>query len=429
MFERILVVGSGAREHALCWALAREPGVTEVLSVPGNAGTALVARNVCADGADVGQLRALVERERVDLTVVGPELPLTQGLANELVAAGHPVVGPSKEAAELESSKAFAKGLMTRHGVPTARYVVCTSPAAARDAIRSGAFGYPVVLKADGLAAGKGVVVARDEAGALAAAEDIMETRRFGDAGSRLVVEECLVGREASFFAVTDGRHVVVLPSAEDHKRAFDDDQGPNTGGMGAFSPSPLIDGRMRQRVLDEIVEPTLWGMESEGRRYAGFLYVGLMLTAEGPKVVEFNARMGDPESQVVLPAVEGGLLATLVAAARGTLAPGVLPASSDRFVGVVMASGGYPDRYETGKTIGGLEHASALTGVLVFHAGTAMRDGRVMTSGGRVLTVVGKGSDFAAARARAYDGAAAISFDGMFYRRDIGLRAVDSRQ
>lgn len=426
---RILVVGSGGREHALCWALAREAGVSRVLCAPGNAGTAHVAQNVAASGDDPADIRALIERERVDFTVVGPELPLTKGLVDVLTACGHPVLGPTRAAAELESSKAFAKGLMARHGVPTARYLVCSSPREAEAAIRAGTFGYPMVLKADGLAAGKGVVIAPDEPAALRAATDIMEARRYGHAGARLVIEECLVGREASFFAVTDGRHAVVLPSAEDHKRAYDGDQGPNTGGMGAFSPSPLVDDSMRDRVMEEIVLPTLRGMEAEGRRYVGFLYAGLMITAEGPKVVEFNARMGDPETQVVMPAIAGGLLSHLEAAARGELASSVLLTTPDRFVGVVLASGGYPDRVETGIPITGLERAAAIPDVLVFHAGTAERGDQVVTAGGRVLTVVGRGSTFAAARARAYEGAAAIAFDGMFCRKDIGLRAVDSRQ
>lgn len=424
---RILVIGSGAREHALCRALAGESGVSRVLCAPGNAGTALVAANRHADASSPADIRSLIERERVDFTVVGPELPLTKGLVDELSAWGHPTFGPTRAAAELESSKAFAKGLMARYGVPTARCFVCSTPGEARDAIRAGMFGYPVVLKADGLAAGKGVVIAPDEQAALAAAADIMETRRYGEAGARLLLEECLVGREASFFVITDGRHAIVFPSAEDHKRAYDGDQGPNTGGMGAFSPSPLIDDRMRDRVLEEIVFPTLRGMVAEGRRYTGFLYVGLMITDEGPKVVEFNARMGDPETQVVLPAVEGGLLAHLTAAVQGASTTSALSVSTDRFVGVVLASGGYPERVETGKLISGLERASALRDVIVFHAGTAERDGHVVTAGGRVLTVVGRGLDFAAARARAYEAAAAIEFDGMFYRKDIGLRAVDS--
>lgn len=421
---RVLVIGSGAREHAICAAAARDLGPGHVLCAPGNAGIQATATCLAVDSADPGAVRALIEREHVDFTIVGPELPLTRGLVNCLDAAGHPVCGPTREAAELESSKAFAKALMTAHGIPTARHVVATSAAAALDELRRGAFGYPVVLKADGLAAGKGVVVAEDRDQAEAAVRDMMEGRRFGDAGARLVIEEFMRGREASFFVLTDGAHAQVLPSAEDHKRAFDGDKGPNTGGMGAFSPSPLLDERMSGRVLDEIVFPTLRAMRAEGRPYRGFLYCGLMLTDTGPKVVEFNARLGDPETQVVLPALDEAWLPHLQAAARGALASGVLRVRPDRFVGVVLASGGYPEGFEKGKTISGLDAAAAEPGVSVFHAGTAQREGRVVTAGGRVLTVVGQGPDFAAARSRAYGAVSRISFEGMFFRRDIGTRA-----
>ena len=281
-----------------------------------------------------------------------------------------------------------------------------------------------MVLKADGLAAGKGVVVAGDRAAAEAAVRDMMEDRRFGDAGAHLVIEEFLEGREASFFVLTDGEHVRVLPSAEDHKRAFDRDEGPNTGGMGAFSPSPLVTEAMTARILDEIVGPTLRGMAAEGYPYRGFLYCGLMITAAGPKVIEFNARMGDPETQVVLPRIDEDLLPHLRASAGGTLEPGVCRTRADRVVGVVLASGGYPDRFETGLAIAGLDRVPA--GALVFHAGTAERDGRLVTAGGRVLTVVGRGADFTAARARAYDAVSRISFEKMHYRTDIGARAVE---
>jgi len=331
---------------------------------------------------------------------------------------------PTRQAAALESSKGFAKALMARHGVPTARFVTCETAAAARDALQRGGFGYPVVLKADGLAAGKGVVVAPDRATAEAAMRDIMEDLRFGDAGAHLVIEEFLQGREASFFVLTDGTHVRVLPSAEDHKRAFDRDEGPNTGGMGAFSPSPLVTDPMAARILHGIVEPTLRGMAAEGYPYRGFLYVGLMITAVGPMVIEFNARMGDPETQVVLPRIDEDLLPHLRASADGTLTPGVCRTSPERFVGVVLASGGYPDRFETGKPIEGLDDAAA--GALVFHAGTAASGEALVTAGGRVLTVVGHGADFAAARTHAYEAVSRVSFDSMHYRTDIGIRVVE---
>ena len=417
---RILVVGGGAREHTLCWKLAGEAGIRQVVCAPGNTGLSQIARCVPVDIGDPSAVLSLVEREQIDLTVVGPEFPLTRGLANVLAEAGHPVCGPTREAAELESSKGFAKDLMARHGVPTARYVICETASAALDTLRSGRFGYPVVLKADGLAAGKGVVVAPDAASAEASVKHIMVDRRFGDAGARVLVEECLWGREASFFVLTDGARAAVLPSAQDHKRAFDEDQGPNTGGMGAFSPSPLIDGAMAGRILDEIVFPTLHGMAAEGRPYRGFLYCGLMLTADGPKVIEFNARLGDPETQVILPALGVELLPLLIDATCGRLASGVCRVRPERHVGVVLASGGYPDRFETGHVISGLDAAATLPDVMVFHAGTAQVGSDVVTAGGRVLTVVARGADFASARERAYDAVSRVSFDQMHFRRDI---------
>ncbi|MCU0249830.1 MAG: phosphoribosylamine--glycine ligase [Vicinamibacterales bacterium] len=424
---RVLVIGAGAREHALCWKLGQESGVDALFCAPGNAG---IAREVPCLPLDVNrpaEVVALAAREAIDLTVVGPEAPLTAGVVDAMTAAGHRACGPTQRAAAIESSKAFAKRLMASHGVPTARHLTCSSPAEALGVLRAGAFGLPVVIKADGLAAGKGVVVAEDAAAAEAAVRDMMVDRRFGDAGSQVVVEEFLSGREASFFVVTDGVHARVLPTAEDHKRAFDGDKGPNTGGMGAFSPSPLVTDSLAERVLESIVFPTLRGLAAEGRPYRGFLYCGLMITADGPNVIEFNARMGDPETQVVLPGLAEDLLPHLWNAAGGRVESGTFRTRGDRHVGVVLASGGYPDRFETGRVITGLDAAAARSGTLVFHAGTAAGDGGIVTSGGRVLTVVGGGPDFAKARERAYDAVATIGFDGMHYRSDIGVRAVDS--
>jgi phosphoribosylamine--glycine ligase len=426
---RVLVIGAGAREHALCWKLGREPGVDALFCAPGNAGIALDVPCLPLDVNRPAEAVALAAREAIDLTVVGPEAPLTAGVVDAMTAAGHRACGPTQGAAAIESSKAFAKRLMAYHGVPTARHLTCASPAEALDALRVGRFGLPVVIKADGLAAGKGVVVAEDAATAEAAVRDMMVDRRFGDAGSQVVVEEFLSGREASFFVVTDGVHARILPPAEDHKRAFDGDQGPNTGGMGAFSPSPLVTDRMAERVLESIVFPTLRGLAAEGRPFRGFLYCGLMITADGPNVIEFNARMGDPETQVVLPGLAEDLLPHLWNAAGGRIESGTFRTRKDRYVGVVLASGGYPDRFETGKVITGLDEAAALPDTLVFHAGTAPRDGGIITSGGRVLTVVGRGGDFAEARRRAYEAVGRISFEGMQYRRDIGTRAVVSSQ
>jgi phosphoribosylamine--glycine ligase len=423
---RVLVIGAGAREHALCWKLSQEPGVNALFCGPGNAG---IARDVPCLPLDVNrpaEVVALAVREAIDLTVVGPEGPLTAGVVDAMTAAGLRACGPTQGAAAIESSKAFAKRLMASHGVPTARHATCSSPMEALDVLRAGGFGLPVVIKADGLAAGKGVVVAEDAAAAEAAVRDMMVDRRFGDAGSQVVVEEFLRGREASFFVVTDGVHARILPSAEDHKRAFDGDQGPNTGGMGAFSPSPLVTDRLAGQILETIVFPTLRGLAADGRPYRGFLYCGLMITADGPKVIEFNARMGDPETQVVLPGLAEDLLPHLWNAAAGRIESGAFRTREDRYVGVVLASGGYPDRFETGNVISGLDDAAARPDTRVFHAGTAPRDGSIVTSGGRVLTVVGGGVDFAEARERAYGAAATIGFDGMHYRRDIGVRAVE---
>jgi phosphoribosylamine--glycine ligase len=423
---RVLVVGAGAREHALCWKLAQEPGVDALLCAPGNAGIARETRCLPLDAARPGEVLALVAREGIDLTVVGPEAPLTAGVVDALTAAGHRACGPTQAAASIESSKAFAKRLMAAHGVPTARHATCASPQEALAVLRGGRFGLPVVVKADGLAAGKGVVVADDEAAAVDAVSAMMVDRRFGEAGSQVVIEEFLRGREASFFVVTDGVNARVLPSAEDHKRAFDLDQGPNTGGMGAFSPSPVVPDAMAGRILESIVFPTLRGLAAEGRPYRGFLYVGLMITGDGPKVIEFNARLGDPETQVVLPGLAEDLLPHLWDAAGGRIEPGTFRTTGGRHVGVVLASGGYPEAFEKGKVISGLDDAAALPGTLVFHAGSAERDGTIVTAGGRVLTVVGSGGDFAEARRRAYEAVGRISFEGAHYRKDIGIRALE---
>jgi phosphoribosylamine--glycine ligase len=422
---KILVIGSGAREHALAWKLSREPGVDAVICAPGNPGIASAARCLPADVSAPAQLLAIAESQGVDLTVVGPELPLSRGVVDAFTAAGRAIVGPTRAAAAFEWSKAFAKDFMARHRVPTAAFRVCESADEALTIIRRGEFTFPLVLKADGLAAGKGVVIAEDAATAEAVVGAMMIDRRFGDAGSRVVLEEFLVGQEASYFVLADGTNFVLLGSAQDHKRIFDDDRGPNTGGMGAFAPSPLITEDMSRRVCDEIVSPVLAGMDHEGHPYRGFLYVGLMLTADGPKVIEFNVRFGDPEAQVVLPMLDEDLGWLL-----GEAATGALPSRPARFrrephVGVVLAAGGYPDSPETGKAIDGLDAASNVSGAIVFHAGTAKRDGRLVTAGGRVLTVVGRSTTYKDAIDTAYAAASRIHFEGMQYRRDIGRKAL----
>jgi phosphoribosylamine--glycine ligase len=422
---KILVVGGGAREHAVAWKLARERAVTEVLCAPGNPGIAAVARCLPADPGKPADMLALAAREQVDLTVVGPELPLSLGIADLFTANGRAIVGPTREAAALESSKAFAKDFMARHGVPSARFRVCDSADVALAAVAGGELGFPLVVKADGLAAGKGVVIAEDRPSAEEAVRAAMIEGRFGASGSRVVLEEYLVGQEASYFVLADGTSFTPLSSAQDHKRIFDDDRGPNTGGMGAFAPSPLLTPETERRVLDDVVRPVLDGMAREGRPYRGFLYVGLMLTAEGPKVIEFNVRFGDPEAQVVLPMLDEDLSWLLGAAATGAL-----PSRAARFrdqphVGVVLAAGGYPDSVETGKAITGIEEAAKVDGALVFHAGTARRDGHLVTAGGRVLTVVGRGASYRDAIDIAYRAASHIRFDGMQLRRDIGRKAL----
>jgi len=420
---RVLVIGGGAREHALIGRLTTERDAGELFCAPGNPGIARLARTTPVNVTDFEALLTLADREAIDFTIVGPEVPLSSGIADRFSAAGHLLFGPTASAARLESSKAFTKALMDRHGVPTARFRICRSAPEALDAIASNNFGWPVVIKADGLAAGKGVVIADDRTAAESAVHAAMEEHRFGAAGACLVIEECLAGQEVSFFAVSDGTRAVPIGTAHDHKRIADGDRGPNTGGMGAFAPSPLIDGEAEARIMREIVEPVIGAMASEGSPFRGFLYAGLMLTATGPQVIEFNVRLGDPEAQVILPLIDEPLLPLLASAAAGSLMQTSVRMASARFAGVVIASRGYPDSAESGQPIDGIERAESMPGVVVYHAGTSKRSGRLVTSGGRVLTVVGQGRDFAEAIGRAYAGVQQISFDGMQYRRDIGRK------
>jgi phosphoribosylamine--glycine ligase len=424
---KVLVVGGGGREHALAWKLASEPIVREVLCAPGNPGTASIARNVDVSATDLGALAALADRESIDLTVVGPELPLDRGIVDLFTSRGLRIFGPTRAAAQLECSKVFAKHFMARHGIPTARYRVCDDARDAHTIVKSGELGFPIVVKADGLAAGKGVVVAADRRSADQAIHAAMEDRQFGEAGARVVLEECLAGPEVSFFAVCDGSRASALMSAQDHKRVFDGDEGPNTGGMGAFTPSPLVDDALQLRIMREIVDPVVAGLAADGHPYRGFLYAGLMLTCDGPKVIEFNVRFGDPEAQVVIPMIAGDLAPHLAAAADGALDTSRMAFRREPHVGVVLASRGYPASSEGSVPIHGLEAAAAEDGVVVFHAGTATRDNRVVTAGGRVLTVVGRGQDYSHAIARAYQAVSKISFDGMHYRRDIGQKALEA--
>ena len=422
---RTLIAGGGGREHALAWRLKSDTHQTQIFCAPGNPGIADVANLAAVDPADPDALLALADAKSIDLTVIGPELPLDRGVVDRFRAAGRRIFGPPRAAAQLECSKVFAKGFMARHGIPTARYRVCESPDDARRAIASGEFGFPVVLKADGLAAGKGVVVAPDADEAERAIHASMEARQFGAAGSRLVIEECLVGPEVSFFALCDGTRALPIATAQDHKRIFDNDEGPNTGGMGAFAPSPLVDESMQAQIMREIVEPVLRGMRAEGTEYRGFLYAGLMLTCAGPRVIEYNVRFGDPEAQVVLPLIGGEIVPLLAAAADGDLGSARITLRDRVSVGVVLAAAGYPGPVESGATISGLERAAMLPDVTVFHAGTALRDGHVVTAGGRVLTVVATDRDYSSAIERVYDAASRIHFEGMQCRRDIGRKAL----
>jgi phosphoribosylamine--glycine ligase len=422
---RVLVVGSGGREHALVWRLARDTAVSGIVAAPGNPGISTICECRPVDMLDPDAVLGLAAETAVDLTVIGPEAPLERGVADRFRAAGRPILGPGRLGAALECSKVYAKGFMQAHGIPTARFEVVESPEAAIRSIDRGDFGYPVVIKADGLAAGKGVVIADSRDAALGAIEAAMVGRVFGVSGARLVIEECLSGPEVSVFYLCDGTQAIALSSAQDHKRIFDDDRGPNTGGMGAFAASPLMTTELASFTARRIVEPVLAGMREAGEPYVGFLYVSLMLTDDGPKVIEFNVRFGDPEAEVVLPQIEGPFAESLLAAARGNLGAPRLIVADERFVGVVLASRGYPGRPEVGQPIEGLDEAAATPGAWVFHAGTAFENGRVVTAGGRVLTVVGGGTTYSAAMQTAYAAADKIRFDGKQCRRDIGRKAV----
>ena len=423
---RVLVIGSGAREHALSARLTSESGVSHVICAPGNAGIARKLATAPLDVLDTAAVIRFVDRERIDLTVVGPEAPLANGLADRFVADGRAIFGPTKGAAQLETSKAFAKDFMQRHAVPTARYRVCTSADEALRSIRSGEFGNALVVKADGLAAGKGVVVATDRAMAEQAVTAAMIDKTFGAAGASVVLEELLAGPEVSFFVVADGERYVPLLSAQDHKRIFDDDRGPNTGGMGAFSPSPLMNDALQSRIEREIVEPVLRGMAAEGNPFRGFLYCGLMLTPDGPKVIEFNVRFGDPEAQVVLPLLSGSLSQLLF---EGPKPQAQSPKPEAVAVGVVLAAHGYPGDVRTGDVIRGLDDvARDCPDVQLRYAGVKQQGDQLVTGGGRVLTVVATAPSFDIAIARAYEAASKITFDGMQYRRDIGRKALATR-
>ncbi|MBS3976301.1 MAG: phosphoribosylamine--glycine ligase [Syntrophomonadaceae bacterium] len=421
---KILVIGGGGREHALVWKLSQSTKASRIYCAPGNAGIAKLAKCVDIAADNLPGLLAFAQAEEIDLTVVGPEGPLVQGIVDQFRAAGLKIFGPAQKAAAIEGSKAFAKELMVKYGIPTARYGVFWEPDKAREFIRG--HGAPCVVKADGLAAGKGVVVAMDEATALAAVDTIMEERSFGQAGERVVIEEYLEGEEVSLLAFTDGRTIIPMVSAQDHKRVFDGDAGPNTGGMGAYSPAPIFTPDLQQQVLAEVLLPTIQGMAKEGHPYQGVLYAGLMLTKDGPKVLEYNARFGDPETQPILMRLETDLLDIMMAVVEERLAGQEIRWLPDPAVCVVLAAGGYPGSYRKGDLITGLDPwvEQESQGVMVFHAGTAEKDGQIVTAGGRVLGVTSRGGTIPQAIQKAYNRVAGISFPAMHYRTDIGKKA-----
>jgi len=419
---RLLVIGGGGREHALVWKLARSPQAEKIFCAPGNPGIAQLAECVDMSSSNVPALLHFARAAAIDLTIVGPEAPLVAGIVDSFEAAGLAIVGPSRAAAMIEGSKAFAKAFMRRHGIPTADFEICDRFAEARDHLNQSAL--PIVIKADGLAAGKGAVVAHTRAEALAAAEAMLERRLFGEAGSRIVIEKFMPGEEVSVLCLSDGARIITLPAAQDHKAIFDEDRGPNTGGMGAYAPAPVMTPALLAQVEAQILRPAVAGLAQEGRAYRGVLYAGLMITPEGPKVVEFNCRLGDPEAQVILPLLEFDLVDLLWQIPRGAL-PKTVAAANGWALAVVMASAGYPGEYQTGKVISELAPIEGEQ-VLVFHSGTAQdAAGRLVTGGGRVLAVTGLGQTFDQARQRAYTAVGKISFEGAHYRTDIGAKAL----
>jgi phosphoribosylamine--glycine ligase len=420
---KILVVGSGGREHALCWAIAASPLCSALYCAPGNAGIAAEARCVPISAEDLDGLVGFARETAIDFVVVGPEQPLVAGLVDRLAAAGIKAFGPSAAAAALEGSKGFMKDFCARHGIPTAGYRRFADPEAARAHIR--AVGAPIVVKTDGLAAGKGVVVADSVAAALDAVDAAMVEGAFGSAGAELVIEQVLPGEEASFFALCDGRHALPLAAAQDHKRVGDGDTGPNTGGMGAYSPAPVVDAAMAERIMAEIVRPTVAGMAQEGRPFVGVLFAGVMIGPDGPKLIEFNIRFGDPECQVLMPRLMSDLLPALIAAADGELGNFHLRWRDQTALSVVMAAKGYPGPYRRGTPIGDLAAAAQVPDVLLFHAGTAQNGAQLVATGGRVLGVTALGPDIVAAQRRAYAAVDRIDWPDGFCRRDIGWRAV----
>jgi phosphoribosylamine---glycine ligase len=422
---KILVVGNGGREHALVWKIRQSPLVKEVYCAPGNAGIAGIADCVPIDTSNIIEVADFAQTISADLTVVGPELPMVLGIADEFQRRGMAIFCPTRVAAEIEGSKAFAREFMNRHQIPSPRYAIAGSPEEAEQMIKKSDLGYPVVLKVDGLAAGKGVVVAHDKKEAKAAAAEMMSDKKFGTAGAKLVFEEFLPGDEVSFLVFSDGARVVPMVSVQDHKRVLDNDEGPNTGGMGTVSPSTSLSLDVHKQIMQEIILPTVAGLATEGRKYQGVLYAGLMITEKGPRVLEFNARFGDPETQTVMARMRSDIVPILQGVAEGHLKETKIDWAKEAAACIVVASRGYPDAPETGQEIHGLDALAGQSDVTVFHAATAKRDGKVVTVGGRVLGVTALGANLDAAVERAYQAVRKISFDGMHYRKDIGQKAL----
>jgi phosphoribosylamine--glycine ligase len=420
---KILVVGGGGREHALVWKIAQSPLVSKIFCAPGNPGMAGLADNVPLAVDDLDGLLAFALREKIDLTVVGPELPLSLGIVDRFEAAGLKAFGPYQNAAIIEASKAFSKDLMEKYDIPTAAYGVFSEIAPALDFVKQ--LGTPIVIKADGLAAGKGVIIAQNFVEAEATVHDMLGGNAFGAAGSRVVIEEFLRGEEASFLALTDGQKIVPLASAQDHKAIFDGDLGPNTGGMGAYSPAPVVTGEIHQIAMEQVMRRAVDGMAAEGRPYRGVLYAGLMIDNGRVKTLEFNARFGDPECQPLLMRMKSDIVPLLLAIANGDLGDLAIDWHDQAAVCVVMAAGGYPGDYLKGDEIHGLDTAAAISDLIVFHAGTAEKNGKVVTNGGRVLGVTGRGDSVKAAIAKAYEGVRVIHWNGAQYRTDIGKKAL----
>ncbi len=420
---KILVLGGGGREHALVWKLAQSPHAGKIYCAPGNAGIAEEAECLAVDLKSIDSIVALANRIQPDLTVVGPELPLMLGVVDEFNRRGWRIFGPTRAAAQLETSKSFAKEFLQRHRIPTARYAICNSSEEVRDALAH--FHTPIVVKADGLAAGKGVVIAQSKDEAATTANEMLSGRMVGEAGARVVLEEFLEGDELSFLVVSDGERIAPLVAAQDHKRVGDGDTGPNTGGMGAYTTPTIVDSKMRDWLVTHIARPVVAGMKAEGAEYKGVLYCGLMMTARGPMVLEFNCRFGDPETQPILMRMESDLVEAMGASIDGSTSDGDFRWSDDAAVCVVVASGGYPGAYESGKKIAGLNDAAKVDGVKIFHAGASKHDGDFLTAGGRVLGVTARGSDLQTALDRAYEACGKIKFEGAHYRKDIGARAL----